>query len=115
MKSPHFKVRENEAKEPHFKFVVDGDSEGTGETYASLQMCKKGIESVRSNCKLLSQYDLRTTKNGKFYFVLKGKNGEIIYTSKFKSTEIERERGMQLLMEFGDTAPVVNSNNEPLC
>jgi len=102
-----FKINENESKEPHFNFVVNGESQGHGETYASMQMCEKGIAAVRENCKLVEQYDLRTTKNGKFYFVLKGKNGEIIFTSKFRNTEIERERGMKLLMEFGYVAELV--------
>jgi len=109
MNTPHFKVTTNDKHEPHFAFVVENANEGHGENYSSQEMCDKGIASVRENCKNINQYELRTAENGKFYFVLKAKNGEIIYTGKLQKTEIQRERGIELLMQFGPTAEVIRT------
>lgn len=107
MNSPHFQIKKNEEGYPHFAFVVDGDNEGHGETYATQQMCDKGIASVRANCKKPELYEDRITTKGKFYFVLKAENGEIIYTGKSRKTEIERDRSKELLMHFGETCEVL--------
>jgi uncharacterized protein YegP (UPF0339 family) len=49
--------------------------------------CENGIESVRINSQDESKFDFKIASNGKFYFVLKASNGQIIGTSEMYESE----------------------------
>jgi|SRR5690606_25298346 uncharacterized protein YegP (UPF0339 family) len=66
----------------------------TSEGYSSKANCENGIESVRKNSQDDSKYDLKTAKNGKFYFNLKATNGQIIGTSEMYESESGRSNGV---------------------
>jgi len=66
----------------------------TSEGYSSKTSCKSGINSVITNASNDSRFDLKSSKNGKFYFNLKALNGQIIGTSEMYSTESARNNGV---------------------
>ena len=82
-----------------FKFDLkagNGETIATSEVYTTESACKKGAESVRTNCASAVEdqtaegfetlknpkYEVYTDKAGEFRFRLKAKNGEIIATSE---------------------------------
>ncbi|KAA0129740.1 DUF1508 domain-containing protein [Chryseobacterium sp. SN22] len=66
----------------------------TSEGYVQKGSCHKGIESVKVNSQDDSRYDKRTAVNGKLYFVLKARNGEIIGKSQLYNSKSGMESGI---------------------
>jgi uncharacterized protein YegP (UPF0339 family) len=54
----------------------------TSEGYKSNASCQNGIASVRKNCDDEKCYEIKTAKDGREYFVLKAKNGQVIGRSQ---------------------------------
>ena len=66
----------------------------SSEGYSTKPNCQNGIESVRTNSRDDSKYDLKTSTNGKAYFNLKAANGQIIGTSEMYESEAARNNGI---------------------
>ncbi|MCF2487497.1 YegP family protein [Dyadobacter sp. CY347] len=54
----------------------------TSEGYETKAGCKGGIQSVRNNCQDDSRYERINATTGRYRFVLKATNGQIIGTSE---------------------------------
>ena len=54
----------------------------TSQGYADRGGCMNGIESVRKHSLKDDMFEKKTSTDGKFYFVLKASNGQIIGTSQ---------------------------------
>jgi uncharacterized protein YegP (UPF0339 family) len=67
----------------------------TSERYTTKAACNNGIESVKKNAKDDSNYDRKTSTNGKYYFNLKAANGQIIGTSEMYETIAGRDNGIE--------------------
>lgn len=80
----------------------------TSEGYVQKASCQKGIESVKANSQDDSRYDRRTAVNGKDYFVLKARNGEIIGKSQLYSTKSGMENGIASVKFTAPTAEIVD-------
>lgn len=80
----------------------------TSEGYVQKASCQKGIESVKVNSQDLSRYDRRLSKNGKDYFVLKARNGEIIGNSQMYSTKTGMENGIASVKSNAPAAEIVD-------
>jgi uncharacterized protein YegP (UPF0339 family) len=96
----------SKSKDKRFKFVLKaGNSETilTSELYQTKTSAKNGIESVRTNCKFAKRYDLKDSRNGKFYFNLKAANQQIIGTSEMYDSERAREKGIDSVKANGKT------------
>jgi uncharacterized protein YegP (UPF0339 family) len=59
----------------------------TSQGYSSKTSCENGIESVRLNSREETKFEFRIASNGKFYFILKAANGQIIGTSEMYESE----------------------------
>ena len=92
-----------------FSFAFkDGDKTIVrSENYKSKQSALKGIESVKKNCQLDKRYELKVSKNGKFFFNIKASNGQVVGTSTFFKTEEERAAAIELLKKEGPKAEVI--------
>lgn len=81
----------------HPKFIIEKSRNGkykwnltakNGEVVLSSQMyqskssCKNGVKSVKQNAKVQKRFEVLKAKNGKHYFNLKARNGQIIGTSQ---------------------------------
>ncbi len=64
------------------------------EGYTSKAACIYGIDSVRTNSQIITNYTRKTSTNGKAYFNLKATNGQIIGTSEMYESETARDNGI---------------------
>ncbi len=80
----------------------------TSEGYVQKASCYKGIESVKVNAQDDSRYDRRVAVNGKDYFVLKARNGEIIGKSQLYSSKSGMESGIASVKSNAPTAEIVD-------
>ncbi|HMQ59344.1 MAG TPA: YegP family protein [Flavilitoribacter sp.] len=76
------------------------------EGYSSKASCKNGIESVRKNSAVESRFELKTSKNGKFFFNLKATNGQVIGTSEMYESEASRKNGVESVQKNAPDATV---------
>lgn len=84
----------------------------TSEGYIQKASCQKGIESVRINSQDDSRYDKRVAVNGKAYFVLKARNGEIIGKSQLYSSISGMESGIASVKLNAPTAEIVDETSK---
>jgi len=78
----------------------------TSEAYESKKSALKGLESVRKNARKRERFELRKAKNGKSYFVLVAKNGEIIGVSQMYAHAPSAYVGIRSVMANAATAKV---------
>lgn len=78
----------------------------TSEGYAGKSGCQNGIESVKANSINDAQYVRKTATNGKPFFNLKAKNGEVIGTSEMYESESARENGIDSVKKNAPEATV---------
>lgn len=78
----------------------------TSEGYSAKAGCENGIESVRKNSQDESNFDKKTSTNGKFYFNLKAGNGQIIGSSQMYESEQGRDNGISSVNENAAGASV---------
>ena len=101
-------LRKRDSDSP-FSFVFkDGDKVIIkSENYKAKKSALNGIESVKKNSQIDSRYELKTAKNGKFFFNIKASNGQIVGTSTFFDTEEERDKAIEKLKKEAPSAPVI--------
>ena len=91
-------LRKSEAAEPFTFRFLDGDKVIVkSENYKAKKSAQNGIESVRKNSQVEGRYELKESKNGKFFFNLKASNGQVVGTSTLFATEDERDAAIALL------------------
>lgn len=80
----------------------------SSEGYTKKENCINGIESVRKNSQIESQFERLESKNGKPYFNLKATNGQIIGTSELFETETGRDFAIASVMKNAPEADLVD-------
>lgn len=79
----------------HFNLIAtNGQVILSSQLYTAKASAQNGIESVKVNAPIDSQYDRRMSKSDEPYFVLKAANGEIIGTSEMYSSKQAMENGI---------------------
>jgi uncharacterized protein YegP (UPF0339 family) len=94
-------LRKTEAQEP-FIFRIVGSDEAIilkSENYKAKKSAENGIASVLKNRLEAKRYELKTAKNGKFFFNIKATNGQVVATSAFYDSEVEREMMIKILQD----------------
>lgn len=86
--------------------AANGEKILTSERYKAKASAENGIESVRTNSSIDAHFDRLTAKDGKPYFVLKARNGEIIGTSETYSSPAAMENGIDSVKTNAPTATV---------
>jgi uncharacterized protein YegP (UPF0339 family) len=76
------------------------------EGYTARAGAENGIESVRKNAPDDARYESRESSNGKYYFVLKAANGQIIGTSEMYETEASKNNGIESVKKNAPDATV---------
>ena len=92
-----------------FRFNLKaGNSETilTSESYKAKASAKNGIASVQKNCGDASKYNKLVAKNGKFYFVLKAANNQIIGNSQMYASESGRDNGIASVTKNGSSKTI---------
>lgn len=85
----------------------NGETIISGEGYSSKQGCQKGIASVKKNATDENRYEMKDSKDGKYYFNLKAANGEVIGVSETYNSAGARKTGMQSVMNNAPDAEIV--------
>jgi uncharacterized protein YegP (UPF0339 family) len=76
--------------------------------YGSKSSCETGISSVKENSPLDSRYEKKASTNGKYYFVLKANNGQVIGTSEMYNSPSGRDHGIEVVKREAPKAPIVD-------
>ena len=76
----------------HLK-AANGEIILASEGYTQKHNAENAIESVRVNCQLENNYVDKTAKDGRFYFVLRADNHEVIGTSQMYQSKQGCETG----------------------
>ncbi len=85
-----------------------GETILTGETYKAKSSAKNGIKSVKLNSSQQDRYESKATPKGKFFFVLKAGNREVIGRSEMYESEKSRDGGIESVKANGPSADVVD-------
>ncbi len=100
-------LRKSEAAEPFTFIFTDGDKTIVkSENYKVKASAKNGIESVKKNASEDKRYELKESKNGKFFFNLKATNGQVIATGMLLATEEDRSAAIANLKANAASAEV---------
>ena len=102
-----YELHKNAKGEFHFA-LKSGNAETilTSETYTSKASAENGIESVKTNSALKERFDSKVAKDGRFYFVLKAANHQVIGNSQMYTTEAARDKGIAAVQSAGPSAPI---------
>ena len=76
----------------------------TSEAYNTRASAVNGIVSVKKNAATRVSFEVRTAKDGRAYFVLKAKNGEIIGTSQMYAHRSSAYVGIKSVMANAPSA-----------
>lgn len=101
--------------------AANGETIATSEVYSSLEACKKGIESVKTNAKVHVEdqtvegytalahpkFEIYTDKSGEFRFRLKASNGQEVAASQGYTRKESCENGIRSVGENAPDAPIV--------
>ena len=97
-------------KDGDFQFnllATNGQVILTSQGYASKASCLNGIESVKKNAQEEERFDKKVAKNGKPYFNLVAKNGQVVGASQMYASERTMLAGIASVMRNAPDAPVV--------
>ncbi|UPT71050.1 MAG: YegP family protein [Flavobacterium sp. JAD_PAG50586_2] len=95
MKFPKFIIKKSSNDQFYFNlWSAQEEIVLTSEMYTAKQSCKNGIESVKTNAPHDKNYYKQISENGKYYFVLKSGNGEIIGVSKMYTYSSDRDNSI---------------------
>jgi uncharacterized protein len=101
----------DKAKNGQYFFALkasNGETIFNGETYTTKQSCKDGIESVRKNSQIDSNYRKEIATNGQYYFTLRAGNGETLGRSEMYTTTWSRDNGIASVMTNAPNATVAD-------
>lgn len=79
----------------------------SSEGYTTKAACLNGVNSVKKNSVEEKRFEKKTAANGKFYFVLKATNGQVIGQSQMYVAEKSCDNGMASVAKNAPEAEVV--------
>ncbi|MFL9838686.1 YegP family protein [Flavobacterium sp. ST-75] len=79
----------------------------SSEMYKSKASCDNGISSVKENSPSDERYDRKTASNGKHYFNLKARNGQVIGSSEMYESAAGRDKGIESVKKNAPDASVI--------
>ena len=81
----------------------------TSQSYASMDGCKNGIESVRKNSQDDGQFERKTAKDGSPFFTLNATNGQVIGKSEMYSSNEAMENGITSVKKNAPDAEITEA------
>jgi uncharacterized protein YegP (UPF0339 family) len=76
--------------------------------YTTKANCKKGIDSVAVNSKNASNFEKKTSKDDRHYFVLIAQNKQVIGNSQMYTTASARDHGIHSVHDNASNAELVD-------
>lgn len=103
-----FEVKTTESGKSMFNLKAsNGQIILTSQSYASMDGCKNGIESVRKNSQNDERFERKEAKDGSPFFTLKASNGQVIGSSEMYSSTAAMENGIASVKKNAPNAEVV--------
>lgn len=81
----------------------------TSQGYADAGGCRNGVESVRKHGTQQAMFEKKTSSDGKFYFVLKAANGQVIGSSQRYASEASCDNGIDSVQRHAADAAMAES------
>ena len=78
----------------------------SSEGYSTKASCMNGVDSVKTNAQNDVRFDRKTSANGKHYFNLTARNGQVIGNSEMYESASSMENGIQSVKNNAPEAPV---------
>ncbi|MDC9595588.1 YegP family protein [Xenorhabdus anantnagensis] len=104
MATGHYDLKKAKNGQFYFNLVTaKGDIILNSEMYTSKAAASKGIHSVQVNSPDKTRHEVRISKSGKPYFVLKARNHQIVGVSENHANETSMKKCMQSVMKIGPT------------
>ena len=82
----------------------------TSQSYASMDGCKNGIDSVRTNSKDDGRFERKTAKDGSPFFTLNAANGQVIGKSEMYTSASAMENGIESVKKNAPDADVEDNS-----
>ncbi|MBU9816418.1 YegP family protein [Rahnella sp. C60] len=102
MANSHYELIKARNGQYHFILKAgNGEILLTSEMYASKASAENGILSVQNNVSEEAQYEIKPTKDGQFYFVLKAKNHQVIAISEMYTAPRTAKKGVLSVIKNG--------------
>ena len=106
-----FEIKKARNGKYFFNLVAsNGETVLTSQMYASKATAKKGIASVQTNAASTEQFEEKTNKAGKHYFVLKARNHQVIGNGEAYSGKSAMTKGIKSVSKNAPSAGI-----EDLC
>ncbi len=106
-----FNVKTGKDGQFYFNLTADnGQIILSSEGYTTKAACMNGIESVKKNSAESDNFEKLTSTNGKFYFVLKAGNGQVIGKSQMYESEDGMNNGIASCIKNAHNAEVVEED-----
>ncbi len=102
-------------KDDHFFFHLKA---GNGEVILASQgytvkaSCQNGVNSVATNSKDEGNFEKKTAKDGRYYFVLHAANKQIIGNSQMYTTSSARDKGIHSVHDNATGAEIVDQTKK---
>ncbi len=96
-------------KRGEFRFRLkasNGEIILASEGYKEKRSCKNGIASVKKNGRASKQFERKSSRNGKSYFVLKAKNHQAIGKSEMYNSVKSMENGITSVGRHAGSAKI---------
>lgn len=104
----------SKGKSGKFQFTLHAKNKQvvlTSEAYNSRAAAVNGIASVKRNAGDRTRFETCKAKNGKFYFVLLARNGEIVGQSQMYAHRSSVYTGIKSVMANALEAPMVDADS----
>lgn len=80
--------------------------------YTAKVNCQNGVNSVATNSKDESNFEKKTAKDGRYYFVLHAANKQIIGNSQMYTTSSARDKGIHSVHDNATGAEVIDKTKK---
>lgn len=102
----------NKSSDEQYRFALKAADKTLlrSEGYTEKSSAQKGIASVQQNSGSDERYEKKESSNGKYYFNLKARNGQVIGTSLMYGTEEELAAAMAATKEHGATTTIQDNS-----
>jgi uncharacterized protein YegP (UPF0339 family) len=102
-----FQIKKAKNGKVYFNLLAtNGEVILTSQMYASKATVKKGIASVQANASDVGQFEEKTNKAGKHYFVLRAKNRQVIGNGEAYSSKAAATKGIKSVSKNAPTAGI---------
>lgn len=107
MGKPKFEMYTGKNGETYFRLkAANGENILGSEGYTSKAAAENGIESVKKNSADESKFEVKETANGKYHFVLKAGNGQVIGQSQMYAEKAGAQNGCGAVARAASEAEV---------